>query len=105
MATTNDEASKVFSTFDWWLASLRNFLKKKAAGLADEQKTASKQDDAVNGSYKDLSSLTKNLVRSFIRLGKTLIAGTLHIVFLLILKPIERREGLGCAYTLVFRKK
>ncbi len=108
MATTTDEASNIFSTFSWWFTSVRNLLKEKAPFLLTEVKNASKShieisDDVKDASIGTLLSLKKSLLLLPIRFVKSLMVGALRIIYFLILKPVERRKDLGCAYTVVFK--
>jgi 2-polyprenyl-3-methyl-5-hydroxy-6-metoxy-1,4-benzoquinol methylase len=109
MATTTDEASNLFSSFDWWFASVRNLLEQRASFIDAEDNNASQSHierpaDARNGSIVTLLTFARSVLLSPIRLTKSLVVATLHLFFSLILKPIERREGMGCAYTVVFKK-
>jgi len=109
MATTTDKASNIFSTFDWWVASVYNFLKTKAPFLLAGNDNVSKSRidrpaDAGDGSIKALLSHRRIILFFPIRFAKSLLIEAFRLTFSLILKPIERHEGLGSAYTVVFKK-
>jgi hypothetical protein len=110
MATSTDKASIIFSTFGWWFASLKNLLKVKVPFLrakwsVDSKPPINKLDHTKSRMLASLFSLFRRTSSIPIRFVKTFLVAILQLVFLLILKPIERRNGLGSAYTIVFKKK
>lgn len=109
MATTTDEASNIFSSVAWWFASLNNMLKAKASFILAEDNHAEtphivRPSDAEDGSIITLFSHAGSILSLPFRFVKSLVAGMLRLIFSLILMPIERHEGMGCAYTAVFKK-
>lgn len=74
-ATTKDEASSFFHSYGWWMTSLNNYL-----------------TEAPNSLISRL--LSKQRLRQYIT----------YRCYKYLLAPIERTEGLGCAYLAVFNK-
>jgi hypothetical protein len=94
--TTRDEASSIFHTVGWWAVSFRNLSR------------------ALSPTSESLSILNSRSTSPFERkrhgrfhLGplKTFLRRSLGLPYSLFLKPIEQIEGLGSAYTAIFRKK
>jgi len=108
-ATTTDKASTIFSTFAWWLASLYNLVKDKAPFLLAEKNSVSKPctnrpNEAGVTPITTSLSLTRRILSFPFRFVKAVGAACLYLAFSLMLRPIERREKLGCAYTVIFKK-
>lgn len=70
LITTSDQASKIFSTYGWWMVSFENFLKNAFP-------------------YK---------------VGKFVKKRVLRALYSIALKPLESINGLGNAYTAIFKK-
>jgi len=109
LATTSDKASTIFSTFGWWRISLKNiwkaipslFSRRNKSYLQPHVDTHNDVNPASSSTY--LLLVRKLLFSPFIALDKFKTA-ILRFIFSYILKPIERTEGLGCAYTTIFKK-
>ncbi len=109
LKTTSDKASLVFSTLGWWRVSAANvseaiaqLIWRKKPPIGDNYDKRTKDDKIPPGSQRT-PHVKKMLLSPFYIPGKIKMF-ILRSLFSLILKPIERIEGLGCAYTLVLKK-
>jgi 2-polyprenyl-3-methyl-5-hydroxy-6-metoxy-1,4-benzoquinol methylase len=99
--TTKDKASIIFSTFGWWRTSFNNLLKTVF------QLPRSKNENHLKSNVKVRIRSFRFLIMALyspLRVFKKIIIVILRLIFPLIVKPIERIEGIGCAYTAIFKK-
>ena len=101
--TTTDEAGVIFHALGWWGASFRNII---------NDSIRRSRPDKLAGGHRNVSRSLFSRVAEYLMHGARFPAvlislifalGTCFILFL-ILKPFERMEGLGSAYTMVIRK-
>jgi len=98
--TTRDKASMIFSTFGWWLLSFHIFLKESRPlswGKISKYLVKTKQP-------AEFPSFSAKISFFRVRLINRIITAILRVIFSQILRPLERIEGQGCAYTVILRK-
>jgi len=103
-SSTKDKASIVFSSFGWWMVSFRNAVR----DILHWPVTVNQEVTDTSPPRKINSCTLMALARSFGRFSakaiRAIIMMVLRIFYKVILQPLERTEGRGNAYTVVYRK-
>jgi 2-polyprenyl-3-methyl-5-hydroxy-6-metoxy-1,4-benzoquinol methylase len=110
LTTTKDRAGTQFHSFGWWAGSFRIVMKGLRPGRLEKQ-AGSRRQGAVSREAVRTSALPEmpggfiNLLTFPLRVTKIAFAVGVRLLAFLMMKPFERREGLGSAYTIVLQKK
>jgi 2-polyprenyl-3-methyl-5-hydroxy-6-metoxy-1,4-benzoquinol methylase len=100
LITTRDKASTIFSTFGWWLSSFYIFLRESHP--LSWEKMSKYLVKAKRPT--EFTSFSAKISFFRVRLINRIITYILRVIYSLILRPLERVEGQGCAYTAILRK-
>jgi len=101
--TTRDEASRLFQSFGWWVMSFTNVV--RACLPAAETSGLDGPGLGPRRALQVTAALLRAFVRSPFRSSKVLFPLLWRAILFSLLMPLERIEGLGAAYTVVFRKR